>query len=51
MADEIRQQLTFDASTAIAELGKLNTALDGSRKALNNFGASVTNFNRNWCNY
>lgn len=46
MADEIRQQLTFDASTAIAELSKLTQSLDTSRTALNNFGTSVSNFNR-----
>ena len=46
MADEIRQQLTFDASSAIAELGKLNKALIDSRAALKTFGSDVSKFNR-----
>lgn len=47
MADEIRQQLTFDASQAIAELDKLRKSLQLSRNALNSFGKSLSNFNRN----
>jgi TP901 family phage tail tape measure protein len=47
MADEIRQQLTFDASNAINELGRLDKSLESSRTSLEAFGRSLSSFNRN----
>ncbi len=44
---EIKQELTFDASTAISELDRLTNSLQGARAALNNFGRAVANFTRN----
>lgn len=46
MADEIRQQLTFDASNAISALDSLSTALKNTRQALIDFGKSVSGINR-----
>jgi TP901 family phage tail tape measure protein len=47
MADEIRQELTFDASSAITSLDSLTSSLDKTRTALVNFGRAVGSINQN----
>ena len=46
MVDQIKQEFIFDASQAISSLDLLDASLKSSRDSLNNFGRSVTSFNR-----
>ncbi len=46
MADEIRQQLTFDASQAISSLDNLSKSLLSTKDSLRAFGRQVTSFNK-----
>lgn len=47
MAEEIRQELTFDASQAIQSLDKLTKSLNSTREAMISFGRAVVGINKN----